>query len=79
VETQRWLDRLARDHPELLDLVYEGKLKPYTAALKAGIVKEGPLGNLMYWWGKASPEERAAFLVAIGAGAEPARDNSRSP
>jgi hypothetical protein len=38
--TQRYLDHLARDAPELLERVNTGELKPKTAARMAGVVKE---------------------------------------
>jgi hypothetical protein len=39
VRTQRYLDRLARDRPDLLGEVQAGRLKPYAAARQAGIVR----------------------------------------
>jgi hypothetical protein len=37
--TQRYLDRLARDRPDLLSKVNAGELRPKTAAREAGIIK----------------------------------------
>jgi hypothetical protein len=39
-QTQVWLDRLARDRPDLLAHVNARELRPKTAARLAGIVKE---------------------------------------
>jgi hypothetical protein len=41
-DVQRWLDRLAKDRPDLLEEVQAGRLKPYAAARQAGIVKVPP-------------------------------------
>jgi hypothetical protein len=60
--TQRNLDHLARDAPELLERVRAGELSPYAAAVAAGIVKENPLTKLRYWWRKASKQEKDAFI-----------------
>jgi hypothetical protein len=40
IVTQRYLDRLKRDHEDLFERVNSGELKPYTAARLAGIVKD---------------------------------------
>jgi hypothetical protein len=39
VRTQRMLDRLARDRPDLLEEVQAGRMKTKTAAREAGIVR----------------------------------------
>lgn len=39
-DTQRKLDRLARDRPDLLDKVISGEMKVNRAAIEAGIVKQ---------------------------------------
>jgi hypothetical protein len=62
-QTQIWLDRLARDRPDLLERVNVGELKPKTAARLAGIVRvPTPLALLKRAWEKAGKAERAAFM-----------------
>ena len=77
IVTQRYLDRLARDRPDLLERVNAGELKPRTAARLAGIVKVPTrLDRLRRVWALASREEKAAFagdVVAwVRAQADPA-------
>jgi hypothetical protein len=58
-ETQRWLDRLARDYPDLLKKVNAGELKPKTAARQAGIIRvPSPLEQAKKAYGKLSAKER---------------------
>jgi hypothetical protein len=59
MNTQPYLDRLARDRPDLLQEVQAGRLRPYAAARRAGIVKvKTPLEHLRHWWGKTTPAQR---------------------
>lgn len=66
-DTQRKLDRLAKDRPDLLERVQTGELSVHRAAMEAGIVKpESGLTALNRAWKKASAEERAAFMRDAG-------------
>jgi len=63
LRTQKKLDRLARDFPDLLEKVKRRELSVNRAAKEAGIVKDpDPLKELQKWWTKASDEQRALFL-----------------
>jgi hypothetical protein len=55
--------RIARDRPDILERMKAGEFRSVRqAALEAGIVKPpSPLRELERWWGKATPEDRAAF------------------
>jgi hypothetical protein len=56
VRTQTYLDRLARDRPDLLAEVQAGRLKPYAAARQAGIVKVPTrLERMFRCWAKMTP------------------------
>jgi hypothetical protein len=59
--------RIARDCPEVLEKMKTGKYPSVRAAAKAaGILKEATrLDKLKSLWGKASPDERAAFLAWV--------------
>jgi hypothetical protein len=58
MRTQRYLDRLARDHPALLEKVNAGELKPKTAARQAGIIRVPTrLENAKKAFLKLSPKE----------------------
>jgi hypothetical protein len=61
--TQRKLDRLARERPDLLDAVRSGRLSAHGAAIAAGIVKPSPdaYTTACRAWAKMIPEERDAF------------------
>jgi hypothetical protein len=59
IDTQKKLDKLARDFPDLHEEVKADRLTVHRASLQAGFVKEGTiLDKLKNLWGKASPEER---------------------
>ena len=59
IVTQRYLDRLARDRPDLLERVRSGELKPYAAAKLAGVVKvPTPLGRAEKAYRALSPPDR---------------------
>jgi hypothetical protein len=61
--TQKKLDRLARDSPDLHEKVKRGEMKPHRAAIEAGFVKEAtPLTLLKREWAKASADEQQQFL-----------------
>jgi hypothetical protein len=54
---------LAQRRPDLADKVRSGELKLHKALVEAGIRKQPtPLDLLRRAWGKASEEERRAFL-----------------
>ena len=64
IETQRWLDRLARDRPDLLEKVNAGELKPKTAARQAGIIREPTAFELIKKaFAKLSAKERRQFIT----------------
>lgn len=66
IQTQVYLDRLAKDRPDLLKKVDAGELKPKTAARMAGIVKDKTaLEWLRHWWEKATSKEKRSFLSEI--------------
>jgi hypothetical protein len=58
------LARLQRDgHSDLIAQVYAGELSAHAAAERVGYRKaKTPLQQLEHWWGKATPDERLAFL-----------------
>jgi hypothetical protein len=63
VATQKKLDRLARDRPDLLEKVQAGELSAHGAMKEAGFVKvKTPLDQLKRIWPLASKRERTAFL-----------------
>ena len=65
--TQRKLDRLAKDRPDLLERVQAGGLSVHRAAMDAGFVKpESGLTALNRAWEKASADERVAFMRDAG-------------
>jgi hypothetical protein len=58
--TQIKLDRLAREAPEIHQLVARGELSVAAAERAAGFAKKKtPLEHLKHWWQKASEEDRA--------------------
>jgi len=58
------LDRLKRTDPALYAAVVAGELSANAAAVRAGFrQRKTPLDHLRHWWDKASPADRAAFLV----------------
>jgi len=61
--------RIARDHPDILARMRAGEFPSVRqAGIAAGIVKRAtPLDTLLKTWGKATEEERAAFLRTIAA------------
>lgn len=62
-DTQRKLDYLARHRGDLLDLVKAGEMSANGAYKEArGIKNPTPLDNLKRCWGKASRQEKEAFL-----------------
>jgi hypothetical protein len=64
VRTQRKLDRLARERPDLLAEVKAGRLSAHKAALEAKIVKQrepDPFDELCRWWDRADEAVRARF------------------
>jgi hypothetical protein len=64
VYTQRKLDRLARERPDLLEAVKTGRLSAHAAAVEAKIVKQrepDPFDELCRWWDRADEERRARF------------------
>jgi hypothetical protein len=61
------VSRLKRDRPDLFERVVAGELSANRAAIEAGYRRiKTPLENLVYWWGKATPEERAEFMNPSG-------------
>lgn len=65
--TQQKLDRLASEHPKLMDQVRAGELSAHAAAVQAGIVRiPTPLEQLKRIWKKASKNERGEFVDWIG-------------
>ena len=59
--------RLKRDRPDLAELVIGGALSANAAAIEAGFRRrDTPVDTLRRAWGKASDDERAAFLHEIG-------------
>jgi hypothetical protein len=66
VKTQKKLDRLARDFPEMCRLVAEGHLTVAAAERAAGIRKDDtPLPLVQKAWRKASPAERQQICAWI--------------
>jgi len=62
------LARLKRDRPDLAELVIGGAMSANAAAIEAGFRRrDTPVDTLCRAWGKASDDERAAFLHKIGA------------
>ncbi len=62
------LARLKRDRPDLAELVIGGALSANAAAIEAGFRRrDTPVDTLHRAWGRASDDERAAFLHKIGA------------
>jgi hypothetical protein len=62
LRTQRKLDRLARERPDLLADVRGGRLSAHSAAIAAGIVKPpDALRIAQRLWTKMTPEDRDAF------------------
>jgi hypothetical protein len=58
--------RLRKDRPDLHQQVIEKKKSSHAAMKEAGFVKTlTPLDMLKLAWGKASEEERSAFLAFI--------------
>ncbi len=61
------VSRLKRDRPDLFERVVSGELSANRAAIEAGYRRiKTPLENLVYWWGKATPEEKAEFIRNLG-------------
>lgn len=62
--------RLKRDHPDIFAALERGEYRSVRAAAKAaGLVKEKTaLEQLRYWWDKAAPDVRQAFLRHVEAG-----------
>jgi hypothetical protein len=61
------LTRLESEHPDLFERVISGELSAHAAAKLAGIVKPvSGLDALRRAWGRASDEERQAFLSLVG-------------
>lgn len=51
---------------EIRDRVLAGEISAHAGAIEAGFRKKPmPLDQLVRWWGKASADERAAFLAKI--------------
>jgi hypothetical protein len=64
--TQKKLDRLARDFPELREEVKEGRMSVDAAARKAGFVKKKTvLEQFQALWAKASPQEQCEMRAWI--------------
>lgn len=60
------VSRLKRESPELFAQVVAGELSANAAAIKAGFRKvKTPMEQVLHWWGKMTPEERAAFLEKV--------------
>lgn len=58
--------KLSKDRPDLLEKVKAGELSAHRAMIHAGFRKEKTTTEqLMFWWNKAKPEERAAFLEQL--------------
>ncbi len=75
------LARLKRDRPELAEMVIHRELSAHAAAIEAGIINKSPpeevgLDRLLDAWGKASLEDRAAFLFLTEDEAEAVLDRS---
>jgi hypothetical protein len=52
---------------ELLDLIRSGEISPHRATKEMGWRRDkAPLEQLRHWWGKASEDERNAFVDEIG-------------
>jgi hypothetical protein len=63
--------RLKRDRPDLAAEVEAGRMKLRDAARKAGIVKPpDSYRQLVLWWDRASPKDRACFHTYLKAWAE---------
>ena len=62
------LARLDRDRPDLAERVRAGQLSANAAAIEAGWRgrQNDPLIVLRRAWGRATPEQRAAFLEEVG-------------
>jgi len=61
------LARLKRDRPDLAEMVIGGAMSANAAAIEAGFRRrDTPVDTLRRAWGKASDDERAAFLHEIG-------------
>jgi hypothetical protein len=66
-ETSSYLaTRLKKDHAELAAEVEAGRMKLRAAARAAGIIKPpDPVKELMRWWWRSRPEQRAVCLDLI--------------
>ena len=77
-DTQQRLDRLAREKPEIHQLVAHGELSVAAAERAAGFAKKkAPLDKLLALWKKASEEERRTFLDMINAHSGESHDQTR--
>jgi hypothetical protein len=61
--SEYWLARLKRDHPEIREAYDKGEYPSVrAAAIEAGIVKiKSPLEQLYHWWDKTNNEDRETF------------------
>jgi hypothetical protein len=64
VRSQRWLDRLSKDHESLFEQVQRRELSPYKAACMAGLTRPPTPGQLLRRaWNKATHAEKDAFMT----------------